>query len=166
MAFKKEKVILGLGLIEIDDVAFGYTRGGGNFTVERTYHAIKADGDKGYHEDSIILDEERAKLQFSTIELIDSNMLILFPGLKSTAGKVEPTGLVTSTDYRKVSWVGKTKGGKSVKITLNKAINLENINWGLVEKDEVVQSATYEATYEEGVDINAYTAPYSITFSQ
>jgi hypothetical protein len=34
-------------------------------------------------------------------------------------------------------------------ITLHNAINLDNIDWTLAEKDEVIPSCTFEGTYEE-----------------
>lgn len=68
------------------------------------------------------------------------------------------------TDYQdKVSWTGKTKDGREVIIELENAINLENIDWTLAEKDEVVSAVTYTATYlEENADTDK--EPWSITY--
>ena len=68
------------------------------------------------------------------------------------------------TDYQdKVSWIGKTKDGREVVITLENAINLENLDWTLAEKDEVVSAVTYTATYlEEDSDSDA--EPWSVTY--
>lgn len=169
MAFKKENTILGLGKIQIDGTDIGYTRGGGQFVVNRTFHDIVADGDRGTHKDAVIIDEERATLQASFIELISENMVKLFPALAETAGTnvttLKPTFEVLLADYHEVVWIGKTKAGNAVKITLHNAISKDNIDWSLEEKNEVVQSVTFEACYEELTDIFAYKAPYEIEYA-
>lgn len=58
-----------------------------------------------------------------------------------------PTGAIKSTDYHAVKWVGLTKGGKSVTINFTKAINLGNIDWTFVEKDDTVASITFTSVY-------------------
>lgn len=169
MAFSKENTILGLGKIQLDGIDIGYTRGGGQFTVNRTFHDIVADGDRGTHKNAVIIDEERATLQASFIELISDNMVKLFPALAATTAEgkktVKPTFNVLLADYHEVVWIGKTKGGKAVKITLHDAISKDNIDWSLEEKNEVVQSVTFEACYEELTDIFAYEAPYEIEYA-
>jgi len=57
------------------------------------------------------------------------------------------SGVVDSTDFKTVKWTGKTKGGNSVVITLNNAINMGNIDWTFAEKDDVVAEAVFTATY-------------------
>ncbi len=61
--------------------------------------------------------------------------------------KYSGTGVVASTDYKTVKWIGKDKGGKPVKVTLNDAINMGNIDWTFAEKDDVVPSVEFTATY-------------------
>ena len=56
---------------------------------------------------------------------------------------------ISEDDYKIVKWTGKTKQGKGVIITLKNAINLENLDWTLQDKDEVIQSLTYVGTYAE-----------------
>ena len=56
-------------------------------------------------------------------------------------------GVVLEEDFKLVTWIGKTKGGQSCKITLKDAINKDNIDWTLADKGEVVPAATFEATY-------------------
>ena len=63
MANKNQEIILGLGKFSIYDgeekVEIGYTRGGGKFTVTRTYRPIAFDGLKAYaSQDMLIIDEE------------------------------------------------------------------------------------------------------------
>lgn len=73
------------------------------------------------------------------------------------------TGKVATTDFKKVKYVGKTKGGQALTINLNDAINLGNIDWTFAEKDdvvaEIVMTATYSNTDEVSDDI---TEPWSI----
>lgn len=56
-------------------------------------------------------------------------------------------GNVLTSDFHLLTWTGKTKGGQSVKITLNDALNKGNLDWTLAEKSEVVPSLQFEACY-------------------
>lgn len=73
------------------------------------------------------------------------------------------TGEVSSSDYKTVKWVGKTKGGKAVTIELEKAINLGNIDWQFAEKNdtvaEIVMTAVYKNTNQTADDT---TEPWSV----
>ena len=70
--------------------------------------------------------------------------------------KYRGTGAIASADYKKVKYVGKTKGGKPVTIELDNAINLGNIDWTFAEKDdtvaEIVMTAVYDNTDEMATD--------------
>lgn len=80
-----------------------------------------------------------------------------------TATIYKGTGKIANRDYKEVKYVGKTKGGKAVTITLNKAINLGNIDWTFAEKDdtvaEIVMTAVYSNTDEMATDT---TEPWTI----
>ncbi len=62
--------------------------------------------------------------------------------------KYQGTGAVTSADYKRVKYVGKTKGGKALTIELPNAINLGNIDWTFAEKDDVVAEIVMTAVYD------------------
>ena len=62
--------------------------------------------------------------------------------------KYRGTGQITSADYKKVKYVGKTKGGQAVTITLDDAINLGNIDWTFAEKDDTVAEIVMTAVYD------------------
>lgn len=70
--------------------------------------------------------------------------------------KYRGTGQISSADYKKVKYVGKTKGGQAVTIELDDAINLGNIDWTFAEKDdtvaEIVMTAVYSNTDEMSPD--------------
>ncbi|MEF9892638.1 MAG: hypothetical protein RR738_04850 [Anaerorhabdus sp.] len=153
-----ENVILGYGEISIGSIPIGMTRENGQFTVERTYHQIKRNGSKGIDKGSMILDEERAKLKFSFLELSKENLVKVFPGLIDESGKVSPTFEIKDTDYQDITWLGKTKKGDAIKIELKNAFNQSNIDWTLIEKDEIKQEVEFEATYD------GTSKPYSITY--
>lgn len=73
------------------------------------------------------------------------------------------TGEVLDADFRSVKWVGKTKGGKAVEIALTNAINMENPNLTFTEKDDVVQTLTFEACYANtDATANSTAEPFSI----
>lgn len=60
---------------------------------------------------------------------------------------IKGTGVITSADFKSVVWTGVTKGGQAVVITLNKAINMGNIDWTFAEKDDTVAAVTFTAVY-------------------
>ena len=62
--------------------------------------------------------------------------------------KYQGTGAVTSADYKKVKYVGKTKGGNALTIELQNAINMGNIDWTFAEKDDVVAEIVMTAVYD------------------
>ena len=150
------KILLGMGVFKIGDVAVGLTRGGGQFTVEREYRPIAADGDRGIYKDRVMLDASIPKLKMAALEVISENVPKFYPRISSTASDpvgstvITGTGAIATADYiPTVTWTGVTKGGKEVVITLDNAINLENFDWTLAEKDEVVASINYTGTYLE-----------------
>lgn len=57
------------------------------------------------------------------------------------------TGTISGSDFKTVRWVGLTKGGNAVTITLNDAVNVGNIEWTFAEKNDVVPSVEFEACY-------------------
>ena len=82
---------------------------------------------------------------------------------------IKGTGIVSSADFKNVTWTGKTKGGKSVVITLNNAIMMDNIDLSMVEKDDTVAALTFTAAYSN-TNYMASTAgdfeePWSIAYS-
>lgn len=77
--------------------------------------------------------------------------------------KYTGTGKIASADYKTVKYVGKTKGGSAVTITLENAINLGNIEWTFAEKDDVVAEIVMAATYDNTDETASTTAePWSI----
>lgn len=61
--------------------------------------------------------------------------------------KFRGTGAVASTDYHVVKWVGVTKSGEAITITLDRAINMGNIEWAFAEKGETVAQVVMTAVY-------------------
>lgn len=77
--------------------------------------------------------------------------------------KFTGSGVVATADYKAVKWVGKSKDGKAVTITLPKAINLGNIEWTFAEKDDVVPSVEFTAVYDNTDEAATSTAePWEI----
>lgn len=77
--------------------------------------------------------------------------------------KYRGTGTITDADYKAVKWVGKTKGGKAVTVTLKKAINMGNIDWTFAEKNDVVAEIVMTAVYENtDTTSNDPTEPWEI----
>lgn len=149
-----DEIILGDGVFAIGAINIAITRGGGQFTVEREYRQIEADGDYGPVKGRIRKTSSVAKLAISTLEILATNLPKMYPALKNTNDATAGTDTVTAekdiadADYNTVTWTGKTTTGRKVVITIKNAINLENIDWSLQDKDEVVPELTYTATYD------------------
>lgn len=150
-----EEIVLGYGVFSIGTTDIALTRGGGSFKVERTYKQIQADGDYGPVKDRIRKDGSVATLTLNALELLATNLPDMYPATEldtGTAGTEEfkATADIASADYQaSIKFTGETVNGKSVVIEIENAINLENIDWPLVDKDEVVAEVTYTATYLE-----------------
>ena len=165
-----ERILLGYGTFFIDDVPVGLTRGGGQFTLERAIRHIGADGDHGSYKDRHVIDESKPKLKMNLLELMGNNLEKAYPAIdvtettvnNTTTNTVKGEWSIDSDDYHTVKWVGKTKDGKSVIIKLFNAINLDNLDWGLADKDEVVGSVTFEGTYPE--DCEEGYEPWEVTW--
>lgn len=80
-----KEILLGLGVFAIDGKDVALCRGGGQFTVERTFREITADGDKGSVKDRVVIDEERAKLSINVLTMLTS-IKAMYPALKEETG--------------------------------------------------------------------------------
>lgn len=67
-----KEILLGLGVFAIDGKDVALVRGGGQFTVEREFRDIAADGDKGSVKDRVVIDAERAKLSLNVLTMLTS----------------------------------------------------------------------------------------------
>lgn len=158
---KAQNILLGYGIIKINDQPIGLTRGGSTFTVEREYRNIEADGDRGPVKGRVIIDKEVAKLTVKSLEFFTSEQITkYYPGLEKNAGEDGGSDLtfdeMTSTlsikesDYlTKVTWEGKTNEGKAVIIQLDNCLNKNTLEWNLEDKNEVVPELIMESHYKE-----------------
>ena len=80
-----KEILLGLGVFAIDGTDVALCRGGGQFTVEREFRDIAADGDKGSVKDRLVIDVERAKLSMNVLTMLTS-LSKMYPAMKETAG--------------------------------------------------------------------------------
>ena len=161
-----DNIILGDGVFYLDETPIALTRGGGTFTVEREYRQIEADGDYGPVKGRIRKIKSTAKLLLNALELIPAQIVQMYPALQIST-EVDATEItakeeIEAADYQsEVIWVGQTLAGQGVRITLQNAINLENLEWSLVDKEEVVPAVTYTATYLESA---RKTEPWKVEF--
>lgn len=77
------EIIMGAGIFYIDNVAVALTRGGGNFTVEREFREIAADGDRGGVKGRIVMDSSRASITMNTLQIL-TRVADLYPAITST----------------------------------------------------------------------------------
>lgn len=145
-------IILGHGVFSIGGKDIAITRGGGQFVIEREYRDIEADGDRGPVKGRTVIDKSVPKRTINALSMLPEDFTNYYPGMQSTTDtntKVTGKTDISTEDYKTVKWTGKTKQGKGVIITLKNAINLENLDWTLQDKDEVIQALTYVGTYDE-----------------
>ena len=167
---KVEKILLGDGVFAINDVPVGLSRGGGVFTIEREYREIEADGDFGAVKGRIRKIRSVPRLSMNVLTLINSDFMTKFyPAMElDTSGSgvdVLKSALdISESDYiDKVSWTGKTKAGKQVHIEVYNAINMGEISWDLVDKEEVVPEIELTGTYTEA---DRTTEPFQIEYAK
>lgn len=60
-------ILLGAGIVSIGGVDVALTRGGSQFTVEREFREINADGDRGPVKDRVVMDASRATLTLNAL---------------------------------------------------------------------------------------------------
>lgn len=154
-------IILGEGVFSIGTTDVALTRGGGKFTVERDYRRIDADGDKGPVKGRMRLTKSEPKLTMKALELLPANIPLMYPAVAVDTGTADHSKFtgkaLEDADYQAtVKWTGKTLGGKAVVITLSNAINLENIDWELADKNEIVPELTYVGCYTDGSDVEPW----------
>lgn len=83
---------------------------------------------------------------------------------KAASSEYVMTGTLTiaSGDYNDVKWVGKTKDGKAVTINVLNALNMDNLEWKLEDKNEVVPKISFTACYDESART---TPPWNVAYA-
>lgn len=74
------EIMLGAGIFYVGETAIALTRGGGQFTVEREFREINADGDRGPVKDRIVMETSRATLTMNTLQIL-TRMSDLYSGI-------------------------------------------------------------------------------------
>jgi hypothetical protein len=173
------QILLGQGVFYIDGVAVGLTRGGGKFTVETEYRDIEADGDRGGVEGRVYKIKEMPKIELTNLQNILTNASKYLTGMTSSTSVtsttvngvtwgggtgtytvITPSLNLSSGDYHAVSFKGQDIDGKQVAINITKAMNRENIEWEMKDKDEIINKCTYTGHYTEGSTVPPYSIYY------
>lgn len=76
-------ILLGAGLVTIGGTAVALTRGGSQFTVEREFRDINADGDRGTVKDRVVMDASRATLTLNALTFL-TNMSKAFSAIATS----------------------------------------------------------------------------------
>ena len=160
-----EDILLGYGIVKIGGQPIGLTRGGSSFNVEREVRQIEADGDRGAVKGRIVIDTETAKLTVNALETFTATeMQKYFSGTKVTGGVLSSNLKFAAGDYADVEWEGKTLSGKSVKIKCKNALNMSNLELTLEDKNEVVPTLEFTATYDEATrDASSWEIDFGTT---
>lgn len=77
-------IVLGVGKFYINDTLVALTRGGGQFTVEREFRPINADGDRGPVEGRIVIEGSTATLTMNTLEFL-TNISEVYAGVETVS---------------------------------------------------------------------------------
>lgn len=154
-----KNILLGYGVVKIDGQPIGLTRGGSTFTIEREVRDIEADGDRGPVKGRIVIDKETPILKVNALELFSKDDLMkYYSSLISIENGIESGISFKDSDYHKVQWEGKTLDGVKVIITLPNALNKENLELTLEDKNEVVPELSFTGVYEEDKrDLSAFS---------
>jgi len=171
-------IILGDGVFTIGATttatAIALTRGGGVFSIEREYRNIEADGDYGPVKDRIRLIRSVPKLNIKSLEWLANEWEIYHPSISGTLTSTLTAGVtatvtgrglttnITTQDYNVVTWTGYTKGRTKVFIQLDNAINLENVDFSMVDKEEVLHDVTFVVAYGS---TSRNTEPWKIIYT-
>lgn len=159
-----QDILLGHGIFSINELPVGLTRGGGKFITEREVRELPADGDRGPVKGRILIDTEIPKITVRSLELFNpTDMKRFYPALSydEITKKITSTLKVADEDYVDVKWEGFKKNGKKVIIIVKNAINMGNIEWDMVDKEETVPEVEYTGTYLEE---ERETPPYEIEY--
>lgn len=76
-------ILLGAGVVSIGGTDVALTRGGSQFTVEREFREINADGDRGAVKDRVVMDASRATLTLNALTFL-THMADSFPAISVT----------------------------------------------------------------------------------
>lgn len=76
-------ILLGAGVVSIGGTDVALTRGGSQFTVEREFREINADGDRGVVKDRVVIDASRATLTLNALTFL-THMADSFPAINVT----------------------------------------------------------------------------------
>lgn len=77
-------ILLGVGKFYVDNKLVALTRGGGQFTVEREFRNINADGDRGAVEGRVVMEGSTATLTLNTLEFL-TNVADLYAGIETVS---------------------------------------------------------------------------------
>lgn len=153
-----KNVMLGKGVFSIDQKPIGLTRDGGKFTVEYEYREVTADGDRGKVKGRILKEGATPKIELNHLELL-TDFDLMHTGLKSDKSTEQGFTVYSGTgkiddakDYHTVTFEGETLDHKQVFIEIKDAINLENLELELKDKNEVIDKITFTGTYEENAE--------------
>lgn len=73
-------------------------------------------------------------------------------------------GNVSTSDFRYVKWVGRTKGGKPCQIELERAFCRSNPDWKFEEKNDTTAEVEFEGVYnDEKLAAGDRTEPWKLT---
>jgi hypothetical protein len=142
---------------------------GGEFNENITFRHIEVDGKKGNIEGDAVVETVQPQLDVVMMEIVAANMAKVFAGLAVDATtpastKITRTLSIGTSNYQtNISFVGKTKAGKSVAIKILNATGEGPVNLIFADKSEVEIPISIMGNYESITDTKA---PYEIIIDE
>lgn len=165
---KPEKVQLGEGVLvfnfnpdDWDDpetIAFGATRGGGNYNVEPTNLPMRFDGDRGEHTKGLKRKTEWViTITANALELDLELLAKVLPGtIEEVTGegtpnykKFRPNADYQDSDYiDNMAYITKTHGGNTIVYVIENVLGDNALQAAFEDKNEVVPETTFTGHFD------------------
>lgn len=92
------EILLGAGIFYIEDKKVALSRGGGQFTVEREFRQIAADGDRGPVKGRVVMDGSKATLTLNVLTILTS-LVDLYPAIEDVTDASGTSPAADTNDY-------------------------------------------------------------------
>jgi len=155
-------LILGEGKVYVDydevgQALIGATSEGSSLDIERVIRPIPFDGSYGSTVGQKRYDSFIIKLTVNLIKVTTENMLYGLPATRTTSNTNKhgtyneltfDLEIAAADVLTNITFVGQTWDGKAIRIKLLNALNLDNIEWEMKGKSEIVSPMIFTAFYE------------------
>lgn len=154
-----EKLMFGVGTLEVDGVDVGATTKQGSFVVEPSIYYPELGGSKGPIVGTGIMTGERARITFTLTEMDIAKLAAFLPLVTcgcdgtSTSTLRDTIGPIQAEHHHDVVWSGARADGSPMEIHLDNCL----VDGGLTLNLNDDSEAQYELTFQSFYDATNYT---------